>query len=403
MDVAKYMDDVEADTRLSKSVENRDQEQKSVGRITFQVFALVVFLVSWVVNGEMLQGITTGSFGFEAYNKPVFITWFSYNFMMISWIPPYLHWTNEKGGFQQYLTHKWVGKLGTTKCIAGCTFISYMLQLLNILMILGLQCISVSLSNGVYQLQTVFTVFLSVTIFRDKLVAVEILGIAVALVGISLIVVPPIMGDDGTTSSAISCPWGKSHIVTGVVSTMLSAAIGGAYLVSWRAFDEARYSSRLGPFEGLMDTQVSLAMIGTCNFLFGWPMVVFAHWSGWEVFVWPSSPFWLCLNGIIEYVFDASCALAIYLTSPVTVAILSPLTIPMSIFVDQRLFSAAVPSQASSGLGVVAVMLGVFLLEQKPNLEWKLGPFHSYLRRRFLWLGYRAKDGISTSDSSKSG
>ena len=60
----------------------------------WQGLSLGVFLFFWVANSELLQAISSGSIHTlidssnhntkEPYNQPAFITWFSYNFMMLS-------------------------------------------------------------------------------------------------------------------------------------------------------------------------------------------------------------------------------------------------------------------------------------------------------------------------------
>ena len=105
-----------------------------------------------------------------------------------------------------------------------------------------------------------------------------------------------------------------------------------------------------------------------------------AHILGWERFRWPVAEwrYYLVANGIVEYLFDASCAVAIYMTSPVVVAVVSPLTIPLSmLLVDQPIsespLTRANPSSESTKLillswaGVVVIMIGIYIMETKPR------------------------------------
>jgi len=178
-------------------------------------------------------------------------------------------------------------------------------------------------------------------------------------------------------------------VLFGVLSTVGSAAIGGSYLVSWRVFDEAREiasssTTRNNRREGLIDTQMTLAAIGICNLLFGWPSVLVAHYTGWESFQWPEAQQWavLILNGLVEYIFDASCAVAICMTSPIIVAVASPLTTPLSNLLDHLLYPTLPSLNASmtlwhelvtwaSWLGAVVTMIGVYLLQTKPGIPYR--------------------------------
>jgi hypothetical protein len=174
-------------------------------------------------------------------------------------------------------------------------------------------------------------------------------------------------------------------LVVGNIATLVSAAIGGIYLVSWRVLWERKEGSSESAnhpvhetrLEGFVDAHMTLAMIGSCNFLLGWPILFFAHWLGWESFELPPTTYhWWILNwnGLIEYSFDASCAVAIYMTSPLVTSIIAPLTIPLSLVTDRMLYpSSDITSMASEGgvwgwLGVVVILVGVALLETKPRL-----------------------------------
>lgn len=386
------------------------------------IICLGCFLVSWVANGEILQRITTaGTFWGDGtttatpYNQPVWITWFSYNFMILSGLSAAMcewcccqhqqqdavkhnlptHSNQNKTKRQKDLSwrallRKWSGKLGLFRCMVGCTFISYLLQVLNICMILGLDCISVSLSNGVYQIQAGITVVFSVWWLGDSCSRIEVAGLGVAGVGITLLVLPPIVweqpdnNDDPANhimETTAQCMWHSSKIastLTGAGLTGISAVIGALYLVSWRIFDERRglTGDATTSLEGLMDTQLTLAMIGVCNFCFGWPMIVFAHWSGLEEFKWPLTSheiMLLSINGIVEYLFDATCAVAIYTTSPVTVAVVSPLTVLLSSIVDYWWIDPSDPTSISytqailSCFGIVLTMVGLYVKETKPE------------------------------------
>jgi drug/metabolite transporter (DMT)-like permease len=335
----------------------------------FQVLSLSAFLVSWVGRGELLQGISNGLFG-PVYDKPAAMTWFSYNYMLlgISIVYPYVKF-HRKWTLSFYIQHVWAGNVGLTQAVLACAVISYTLQVLNILYIIGLECIPFSLSNAIYQLQTIFTVGVSVCLLKDKFVLSEAVGILVSVVGVAWIVLPPLLEEEPqpqpTTCSSQSAP-----MVIGILATLGSAAIGGAYLVAWRVFDEKRNSaSPLGRLEGLVDTQMTLVMIGLCNLVLGWPILPLAQWMGFEDFELPGSWWMLHWNGMIEYAYDASCAVAIYMTSPVVVTIVSPLAIPLSLVADQLLYStSAVKPGVSTWMGVIIILIGAVLMETKPDL-----------------------------------
>jgi drug/metabolite transporter (DMT)-like permease len=208
---------------------------------------------------------------------------------------------------------------------------------------------------------------------------------------VAMIVLPPLLWNDpndGEDSSPQhqTCPIRSAPpLVVGTIATLVSAAIGGIYLVSWRVLwekkertsESANHPVRETRLEGFVDAHMTLAMIGGCNFLLGWPILFLAHFLDWESFELPPTAYhWWILNwnGLVEYSFDTSCAVTIYMTSPLVTSITAPLTIPLSLVTDRMLYpSSNSTSIASEGgvwgwLGVVVILLGVVLLETKPNL-----------------------------------
>lgn len=167
--------------------------------------------------------------------------------------------------------------------------------------------------------------------------------------------------------------------------------------MSWRIFDEYRQPEKLelpnqvkpstnssSPISGLLDTQMTVAMLGLLNFIAGWPILFLAQWVGLDQFQWPPSvSCWrgLLVNGLVEYLFDASCAIAIYVTSPVTVAMVSPLTIPLAALVDHVLYNQKnSDSNLKEGgitaldghpfsmlLGTAIILVGVYWIERPPK------------------------------------
>jgi hypothetical protein len=71
----------------------------------------------------------------------------------------------------------------------------------------------------------------------------------------------------------------------------------------------------------------------------------------------------------VEYLFDASCAMAIFATSPIVVSVTAPLTIPLSMLVDHWLQSNRSMLQLDRYLSVggLLVVLGTVLIETQPR------------------------------------
>ena len=204
------------------------------------------------------------------------------------------------------------------RALCFCAAISSALQFLNISYILGLECISVSLSNAAFQLQTVFTIGLSSCLLKDEVVLSTKLGVFLSALGVATVVLPPLFQNENVLSSAQQCFSKSKPVPSGVLATIFSAAIGAGYLVSWRVLYEKRNevkSEPIRPLAGFIDTHITLCLIGLYNLLLCWPILFALDWLGFETIQFPPTlGHWWILhwNGLIEYAFDVSCAAAIY-------------------------------------------------------------------------------------------
>eukprot|EP00980_Cylindrotheca_fusiformis_P021129 scaffold8114_cov126-Cylindrotheca_fusiformis.AAC.15 len=352
------------------------------------VASLAAYLIAWVANGLMLQGITSG-FGDHSvsFNRPAAITWFSYNFMSLSAIVVWAMLPGKQSSVRHFCLKTWAGELGIQRAIQRCAVIAYMLILLNVFMVMGLECISVSLSNVVYQIQTPVTMTLSFCCLgrKEKCLRAEMIGIAVSLAGILLIVVPPLSSssnddeneashqEESPNASCFVSSSASASTLAGILITIASAMIGGAYFVFWGIFSDEKDTVPLTGRSEFIDTHMTLAMIGLCNLIIGWPVLVGAHFAGIEAFQLPPNrtAWWLLLcNGLVEYAFDASCAVAIYMTSPVSVAVVAPLTIPLSMVVENHVYGTFVVEQQPlcTWIGIAGILGGTCLLEYKPSI-----------------------------------
>eukprot|EP00588_Corethron_pennatum_P019815 CAMPEP_0194311042 /NCGR_PEP_ID=MMETSP0171-20130528/8023_1 /TAXON_ID=218684 /ORGANISM="Corethron pennatum, Strain L29A3" /LENGTH=404 /DNA_ID=CAMNT_0039064983 /DNA_START=94 /DNA_END=1305 /DNA_ORIENTATION=+ len=333
-----------------------------------RTLSISAYLVSWVANSEMLQGISNGTLcpGGVPYDKPAALTWMSYNFMMLSFLFVYPYAVFRRGWTFSHYMYRWAGRIGLAGAFAACVAISYALLVLNVLFIVGLRHVSVATSNAIFQLQTPFTVGLSVWLLQDGFVMSEAAGVSVSLVGVALIVFPPLFdGNDGADAAN-----DLRSASVGVGATLGSAAIGAVYLTSWRVLSERKDVAPPVGAEGLADALTTLGVIGVANFLLGWPMLPAMHWAGMETFELPPPSHWgiLIINALIEYAFDATCAVAIYATSAVVTAATAPLTIPLAMVADGVLYGTPIGSDGWGWVGAAAILVGAVLLEMKPNL-----------------------------------
>ena len=321
---------------------------------------VTAYLITWVANCECYQGIANGWLTGKPYDKPVYLTWNAYCYMLLSFlfVYPYAKWSKccSLGHFYFVI---WPGKLSFRKSLLACLTMMYTLIVLNILWVYGLVNISVAAVNAVNQTQAGMTVALSIWWLGDRLVPSEGIGVLMSLLGVSLIVLPPLFDASREVDD--------SKLI-GIIMIIASSFLWAVYQLSWRVLSEAKNVEKLTRLEGLMDTLATLSVMGCCNLFFGWPLIFIFHLTGIENFEFPSEWMALTLNGLVEYSFDASCATAIFLTSPVVTAITAPLTIPISFLWDSLMYNKPLKVESSSVFGVVLLLVGVAMIELKPQL-----------------------------------
>ena len=324
--------------------------------------AIVVYLITWVANCEFYQGVANGYFTNHPYDKPAYMTWNAYCFMLIGIVVLYPYATWYKGySLSHFYYTIWPGKLGFHKAVLAAFAMMYILIILNILWVYGLVNISVATANAVNQTQTGMTVALCVCVLGDRFVYSEGIGILISLVGVFFIVLPPLFD---TTDEAVQ----DGSKMFGVVSSVISSFFWAIYQLSWRVLSEAKNREALTRLEGFMDTLATLSVMGVCNVFFGWTFVVIFHLTGIETFEKPTERWALTLNGLVEYAFDVSCSFAIFLTSPVVTAMTAPLTIPISFVWDSLMYNEPLNVGPMDVFGVCLVLLGVALVELKPRI-----------------------------------
>jgi len=260
--------------------------------------------------------------------------------------------------------------------------------------------ISFATSNALTQLQVVATVALSVWILKRpfRWFSLQTLGIAISMFGVALIVVPPLLVDDDDDENEKNndeydpSTSESRRPIFGIVMTLISSILWAFYQIAWDLLalmkqadnnnNDSSTTSSSTPattrLEGLMDTLFTVAMMGLCNFLIGWPVVVWMHMTKLEIFEWPSSQQqWMLLmwNGWIEFASDVSVAIVIYTTGPVVTAMTLPLSLPISFLWDQWWSSSGDDDDTTTNnnigllgwFGAFLVLVGVVLVERKPT------------------------------------
>ena len=339
-----------------------------------QVSSIALYVVSWVANAEILQAICNGALLMRPYNKPVFLTWLSYNAMIAGFVlvAPWIYRERQMSVWQFVVSSTWRGTWSLWHMMLACTGLSFLLTACHVLYVMGLHKISVAALNAVYQLQAACTLTLTVTLLGGRFTAWQCLGIVTSIVGIAAIVVPPLFLVDGTENKEEQQSWNDT--LWGTLATMGSALLWGLYQVAWQALHTAKLGNdkHMTPTEELVDTLVNLAVIGVANLTVGWILLPVADATGLETLAWPKLDMFpvLTLNAMVEYAFNALIALAIHQTSPLATSLTAPLTIPLSWIADQVLYDIPVASATAGAwgwIGALWIVVGLYWMEFQNN------------------------------------
>lgn len=350
--------------------ENNNNLRRARRRKLWNAVAIGASLIFAVANGEMMQGIANGTLNSNLpFDRPGFLSWSAYNYFLLSWVPLYYCCRNHLNcSIVHFMRSTWVGASSLKYMLAWPCIMQFLLLFLNTLWVIGLSHISVAVSNAIYQLQAVVTIGLSVCCVGNRFVTAEAIGMILSLTGVALIVLPPLItSEDGDHGD-------ESETMIGMLATLMSAIIWAFYQISWSLISKGKRG--LSRIEGLLDTLATLGVMGAVNLLVGWPILVVMHWTGIETFSLPQwdMTFVLTMNGVVEYAFDAACAVAIYLTSPIVTAVTAPLTIPISLVWDHYMHGSPLQVGAYDWTGALLILTGVVWMELKVPIPFRTAP-----------------------------
>ena len=294
---------------------------------------LAGYVLAWVLGSEMTQLITTDRE--NSFEKPAFLTFLNHLGLIIFFPVVSVCVRAEHGSLHNYLNH-WSGTKTPTHLFFVYGAVSLVYNTCIYCWVTGLEFIDVSLSNGLYQLQTLFALVLSYIFLKEKFENQKLQGVAVAIIGVAFVCIPPIFLTDDSDSKNDDTSLSK-----GVMWTVLSAAMWGGYEVSFSSViiykkDETKKISESAGADGVVETLTCLGFVGLGTLFFGAPCLVLLDATGIETFTLPVGVQWsnVLVNFAISMLFDFFFGLALFKTSPVCVSLVSSLVIPVSFIAD---------------------------------------------------------------------
>jgi drug/metabolite transporter (DMT)-like permease len=319
-----------------------------------------------------------------SYDKPMFLSYCAYVCFAIwglLFVLPYV-WYIRRISLHQY-RQEWCGAMHWSTALRWCMAVVILLTYQNYFYMSGLRYVHVAISTAVGQSEAPFTVGLTVLALGRRFAHQELRGVLMCLAGIGLIVIPPVLatsGDAGTKTS---------HVVRGVVYTMIGASFFSVYQVFWQKFDEERFPTKsantelvldenrkatrpTGTLACVMDSFATVSIVGLCNVVVGFLLLLFMHIIGIETIELPPSALWgeIATSCFLSAFVDAIAGLACVVASAVVVAMSYPLTIPLSVVLESTWSGIPISTFGWTGwVGTVLVLAGIFFLESEEEEE----------------------------------
>ncbi|GMH89934.1 hypothetical protein TrST_g13444 [Triparma strigata] len=398
-----------------------DNPHANSNPLTPSSIAIVVsYLLVWVSQSEYAQILMSGqNVTGGGYDKPGFICYLNHSililFVPVVWVASKINY-GSKFNFGDFV-QQWSGNFSFCKAFYELSLLSVGYFVCIWTWVVGLTYISVSASNALYQLQCVFTVLFSVWFLGEVLTQNKRVGCVVSFAGIISVVLPPMLmpspdSGEGADDDPTLPKNEPNAALLGTLFTIASAVLWGAYEVGYMYISDRKNigtkitSSDASKFDTVMETMMTLSMIGVGTLIFCIPLLALLHYSGYEPFELPENAEQttrLFINATLSFAFDLLFALAIFLTSPVVVSISAALVIPLSFLADW--FLNDIPVNMYSLGGSVVVILGLWILNYdeftyQVKRHWKKGRRASVegiktLRRRMSsnWSPQPEKEG----------
>jgi len=325
---------------------------------------LLLYVLSWVLGSEMVQFVENQPG--ENYEKPAFISFLNHSGLIVflpavSLLNKRRHGDeNQQESLKAYL-RRWAGCRTVSHLFFVYGLISIVYNVCIYCWVRGLQDISVSLSNGLYQLQTLFALIFSKLFLNVEFSRRKKLGLMLAILGVIVVCVPPIFDKAAGHKNDNDNDEGNEKLWSGCLWTFASALGWGMYEV---AFDwviqykrdlththahthnhasahiqEHKHETKeeeiaLTPF---LETLTCLSFVGLGTFFFFGPCLILLDITGVERFGLPQDTVqWrnVMINLALSFIFDFFFALAIFKTEPIVVSIVASLVIPTSFIAD---------------------------------------------------------------------
>jgi solute carrier family 35 protein F5 len=353
------------------------------GRFSLGIFLLLCVVLLWVSSSAYAQTLYVD----EGFDKPFFLTYvtsssFSVYLLVLALLPDRwrkrLQCSSGNGGAALYLPVDTGDDASAVVPIVQSTAMpegdrkrppatlretaelaaqwGLMWVLANWTFNLSLSLSSVSSATILSSLSVFFTLILGAFFKVETLSWVNLVAVVLCIGGVAIIsVVDEGSAVDDGNGNDDDGDQKRPHALLGDMLAIASAAVYACYTVFLKV--------KLGD-EDRVNVSLFMGLAGLTSTLTTWPAFFLLHWSGLEVFEWPSSQAWasLVLLALVgSALSDYLWLLSALLTSPLVVSIGDSLSIPFALLSDV-LLGRVTTFHPLYLLGSALVLLGFFVV-----------------------------------------
>ena len=339
------------------------------GRSTFRFWRgallIVFYLLTWSGQSEVSHSLFAGRDDCEAYYHPALLAYL--NRTLLAFLLLLACFVDGK----QDLLKRWMGTRSVWWSLWSHALLSLSYFLCIYCWLSGLKFINASSSNAIYQLQALFTLVLSRILLKERIETwLKVAGCSLAAVGV-VVIVYPMLRDDASNDDVQMTQIVKSDgdegngfFNVGVLLTLCSAFCWGLYTVCCSYFYGCRkrqLDDESSTREAMIDSMVTLGVLGVCNFVFVAPIVGIFHVTSVETMVFPChcQLIQILFNFALSFIFDLTFILSVYFTNPTVVSICAPLTIPLCMVYEALNHETKIHTE--SLLGSCLVLAGLYM------------------------------------------
>ncbi|ODQ80636.1 hypothetical protein BABINDRAFT_160888 [Babjeviella inositovora NRRL Y-12698] len=326
--------------RVADIIEHEERKRWKLG-----LYLIAMAVVTWVLCTELMNVVLKGNEYHCAFLMSYILgSCFSLYLLPEMWLKfrsqplgsecePLLP-DEASDSSELYTTTK---ELGHRETIILATEVGFIYFFYNVFVASSLKYTNASDQTILSTTSSIFTLLMGVWANVEKFTLFKLLSLVVSFVGIILI---NIKANGGQISLVVyfltmDDTYKPKNPLLGNCFAIMASVMYSLYLVLLKV--------RIGNDVTVNERHV-FGLVGVATLLTCWPLIILAHYTGFETFALPpSTTVWLMLgvNGVFLVISDYCVALAMLLTSPVITSLSLTTAIPLTMICDSVFFGVA--------------------------------------------------------------